>query len=236
MREFLTKGIPTSTEGVISDVDIKTGTIKGYFAVFGNVDSDREMLMPGAFTKTLKDQGSRVRHVWQHDISKPLSRPELNQDSKGLGFISNVSKTSLGKDVVILYDDGVIDEHSFGYAPVKRHKMSDYYELREVKLWEGSSVTLGANELSLGGPAKSFTKEEIVKKMDTVYKALRNGRYESDEIFEMLDVYHQQLKQMVYDLAATTPAVDEQTPEPEPKNESQEQQSIKSFIDFLKIK
>lgn len=224
-------------QGIITDVDPKTGTIKGYFAVFGNIDSDKDMLMPGAFTKTLQEQGSRVRHVWQHDITKPLSRPILEQDSKGLAFTSVISPTTWGKNVIQLYNDNVIDEHSFGYNVIKRQKMSGYTELREVRLWEGSTVTLGANNLSLGGIAKSLTKEQITDRMDRVYKALRNGTYEGDEIFESLDVYHQQLKQLFYDLVNNdTPAAEKTAPEPEEKSENSAQvaEKVNSLISLFK--
>lgn len=209
------------SEGIITDVDPATGTVKGYFAVFGNIDSDRDMLMPGAFTKTLSEQGSRVRHVWQHDITMPLARPILTQDSKGLAFESKITPTTYGKNAILLYEDEVIDEHSFGYNTVKQQKMNGYTELREVRLWEGSTVTLGANSLSIGG-MKSMTREQVIDRMDRVYKALRNGKYEGDEIFHSLDVYHQQLKQLFYDLTNDTTAVDESTQEPEEKNEDSE--------------
>lgn len=222
---FSTKGISTSVEGVITDIDRDSGTIKGYFSVFGNKDSDEDVIMPGAFTKTLQENGSRIRHVWQHNISQPLARPKLFQDSKGLAFESVISKTNLGKDVILLYEDGVIDEHSIGYRIVKAQRVSDYNELRELRLWEGSSVTLGANELALGGPSKSLTEEQLIKRMDQTYKALRNGRYESEEIFELLDVYHQQLKQLFHDLVSTRAVSD--TPEP-----SDEQKSDNSEIDI----
>ena len=222
---FSTKGISTSVEGVITDIDPASGTIKGYFSVFGNKDSDEDVIMPGAFTKTLQENGSRIRHVWQHNISQPLARPKLFQDSKGLAFESVISKTNLGKDVILLYEDGVIDEHSIGYRIVKAQRVSDYNELRELRLWEGSSVTLGANELALGGPSKSLTEEQLIKRMDQTYKALRNGRYESEEIFELLDVYHQQLKQLFHDLVSTRAVSN--TPEP-----TDEQKSDNSEIDI----
>lgn len=224
MSHFLKKSISTQMPGVITDVDPKTGTVKGYFSVFNNKDSDGDVILPGAFTKTLQENGSRIRHVWQHNISQPIARPILTQDSKGLAFESTISQTSLGKDVIILYEDGVIDEHSFGYETIKSASKKDYNELQELRVWEGSSVTLGANEMALGMPSKGWTKETLIAMMDRTYKALRNGRYQSDEVFEMLDVYHQQLKQLFFELIVATPAVAEATPEPiAEKSEDNEQ-------------
>lgn len=229
MRHWETKSIDASVDGIITDVDPSSGTIKGYFAVFGNKDSDGDIIVPGAFTKTLQEQGKRVRHVWQHDISMPLARPKLTQDGKGLAFESVISKTTWGKNAIQLYQDQVIDEHSFGYNTIKQQKKAHGNELIELRLWEGSSVTLGANELSLGGPAKSLTKIQIIDRMERVYKALRNGRYEGDEIFELLDVYHQQLKQLVADLGESTPAVEQQTQEPQEKKSEDDEYVISKF-------
>lgn len=223
MSHFLKKSVSTEMPGIITDVDAKTGTVKGYFSIFNNKDSDKDIVMPGAFTKTLKEQGKRIRHVWQHDITKPLGRPELTQDSKGLAFTTTISQTSLGKDTILLYEDGVIDEHSFGYNTIKQQRQKDYTELIELRVWEGSSVTLGANEFALGAPSKSMSKEELISRMDRTYKALRNGRYESEEIFEMLDIYHQQLKQLFFDLIVITPAVEETQEPPTEKSEDNEQ-------------
>lgn len=220
-------------ESAITNVDVKSRTVEGYFSIFGNIDSDGDMIMPGAYTKTLKENAKRVKHLWQHDVRYPLARPEVSEDAKGLKFRSVISDTSFGRDAIKLYEDGVIDEHSVGFQTIKQQKKSGYNEITEIRLWEGSSVTWGANSLSIGGMAKSMSKDDIVKRMDAIYKALRNGRYESEELFEQLDIYHQQLKQLIIDLSNTTPAA-EQAPEPKNKDDEAYQNEIKSIIQMLK--
>ncbi len=231
MSQYLKKGISTSTEGVITDVDPKTGTIKGYFSIFGNVDSDKDMIMPGAFTKTLAENGSRIRHVWQHDITMPLAKPTLIQDSKGLAFESNISQTTWGKNALILYNDRVIDEHSIGYNTIRSQAKSGYSELTELRLWEGSSVTLGANELAIGGSAKSWSTADVIEKMSRTYKAIRHGKYEGDDVFFMLDAHFEQLKQLLFDKLSATPAVEE-TPEPK-EEKSQDNGQVTDKINSL---
>jgi hypothetical protein len=51
----------SSISGVIKDVDVKTGTVTGYFSIFGNVDSDGDMIMPGAFKRTLENNYRRIK-------------------------------------------------------------------------------------------------------------------------------------------------------------------------------
>lgn len=222
------------SETFITGIDTTTRTVEGYFSVFGNIDSDGDMIMPGAFAKTLKENGQRIKHLWQHDPRYPLARPELSEDTKGLKFRSIISDTTFGRDAIKLYNDGVIDEHSIGFNTIKQQKRAGYQELNELRLWEGSSVTWGANSLSIGGPAKSMTKEDIIKRMDTIYKALRHGRYESEEVFEQLDIYHQQLKQLILDLTKDTPAV-EHTPEPDEKGDNEHiKKELNSLIELFK--
>lgn len=232
---YLLKSISAvANPGLITDIDVKSRTVTGYFSIFGNIDSDGDMIMPGAYTKTLQESGARARHLWQHDVRYPLARPETKQDNIGLWFKSVISNTSIGRDAIQLYQDGVIDEHSVGIIPVKKKKQPNYNEITEVHFIEGSSVTWGANQFAIGGMQKSMTPDDMVKRMDVVYKALRNGKYESDEIFELLDVYHQQLKQLVFDLS-TTPAAEE-APEPVVKEENTEAiNTLKSLTNLFKV-
>lgn len=202
----------------VKDIDEAKGIITGYFSVFGNVDSDGDMIMPGAYTKTLKENNRRIKHLWQHNPVYPLSKPEvLKEDHHGLYFESQISKTSYGKDVILLYKDGVVDEHSVGFRTERKNKRDNYTELVELKLWEGSTVTWGANENALFTGIKSMDTADIFKKMDNVLKALRNGKYESEEIFESLEIYFKQLQQFIIDLSKSTHVATDVAPAPEAK-------------------
>ncbi len=232
MYDYLTKGIDGT--GIVTDINAKDGVIEGYFSVFGNVDSDGDMIMPGAFKKTLIENSKRQKHLWQHNPSQPLSNPIMSEDSKGLKFHSVISQTTYGKNAIRLYNDGVIDEHSIGFNVIKQQKKGNYNEMTELRLWEGSSVTWAANEFAIGGPVKSLTKDQAIARFDVIYKALRNGKYEGDEgdeIFHLLDIYHQQLKQYIIDLS-TTPAAEAQ--EPEASADNGLKSTLISLTDFLK--
>jgi uncharacterized protein len=204
---MLYKGV---SNGAIKDVDTKTGTVTGYFSIFGNVDSDGDMIMPGAFTRTLNNNYKRVKHLNQHRSYEPLAATTkgnltVAEDQKGLYFESKITPTTYGKDVIMLYQDGVIDEHSIGYEVVKEQKAKNYNELLELKLWEGSTVTWGANSEATTESIKSLSKEQAISKMSGILKALKHGKYEQEEIFEMLELHFKQLEQHILDLS-TSPA------------------------------
>nr|WP_314095185.1 HK97 family phage prohead protease [uncultured Shinella sp.] len=44
-----------------SEIDSVTGEFKGYGAVFGNIDSHGDVIMPGAFAETLAEWASKGR-------------------------------------------------------------------------------------------------------------------------------------------------------------------------------
>ena len=58
--------------GDLIDADDKAGIVKGYGSVFGNVDSDGDIITKGAYTKTIKENGERVRYLYQHNMDWPL--------------------------------------------------------------------------------------------------------------------------------------------------------------------
>ncbi len=85
----------------IGDIDEKAGVVKGYGSVFGNRDSDDDVIERGAYAKTIKENGKRVKYIYQHDITKPIGKmSELYEDEKGLAFTAEIPKTTLGKDVI----------------------------------------------------------------------------------------------------------------------------------------
>lgn len=198
------KGVNAGPES-IKDVDTATGKVTGYFSIFGNVDSDEDMIMPGAYRKTLSENYRRIKHLYQHDPWKPMAgtkdaRLVIKEDAKGLYFESTISQTSWGRDAVRLYDDGVVDEHSVGFQTIKSNDRDKYRELTELKLWEGSTVTWGSNDMARSKSA--ITPEALTQKMDSVIKAIRNGKYENEDIFENLEYYFKQLQQLFIDLSS----------------------------------
>jgi uncharacterized protein len=136
-------------------------TIEGYASVFGNVDSYGDRVMPGAFLKSLKENASRVKVAYQHDVwdglvGKPL---EIREDSFGLFTKSYISKTAKGDELLTLAKDGVIDEMSIGYNLVPGKFYENEFgglDLHEVKLREYSFVTWGANSLAKVTAVKSL--------------------------------------------------------------------------------
>jgi len=133
----------------VKQVDEDAGTFEGYAATFSKKpDSYGDIIDKGAFTKTLKEAGNRVKILFNHSIMEPIGKPtELSEDDKGL-FVKG--KLSLGvqraRETLSLMKDGVITELSFGYDTMKESYQGGIRHLQEVRLWDTSPVVFAANQ------------------------------------------------------------------------------------------
>ena len=187
-------------QGQISDIDENLGIVKGYGSVFGNKDSDNDIIEKGAYKRTFKNNGSRVKYLYQHDITKPIGKmKELYEDEKGLVFVAEVPKTTFGNEVLELMKYGVIDENSVGIMPVKK----DYDEngvrmIKEVKLYEISAVTIAANDeakiLEVKGESNKI--DYLKKRFDNLIKVIRKGSV-SDDLGYLIEYELEVLKSLI---------------------------------------
>ncbi|HXK64846.1 MAG TPA: HK97 family phage prohead protease [Spirochaetota bacterium] len=224
----------------IKDVDGKKGIVTGYFSDFNSIDSDGDIIKPGAFQKSISQNGPqsskpRIKHLLNHDSSKPLGVLEvLKEDTKGLYYESRLGTHSLGVDFIKMVDSGLISEHSIGFQTVKYNQLKPWNEwkqgeaareLTELKLYEGSSLTAwGAN---MNTPLTGLKTEQKVRKIndriDILIKSLRDGTF-SDETFDLLEIELKQMQQAMIDL----------TTEPEQTTQPDEEKAVADIKQFLK--
>jgi HK97 family phage prohead protease len=184
---LITKNI---NEGVVEDVDVAKGIVTGYFSSFNTMDSDGDVITSGAYKKTIAENGykgkNRIMHLLQHNPLMPLAKPsELMEDAKGLRFVSKITETSYGMDAIKLYAEGVFNEHSVGFEIIKADNQKGYREIREIKLWEGSTVTWGANENTPVESFKSWSKPKSEEMITKFCNILRNGDLTDDTMIQL---------------------------------------------------
>lgn len=220
--EFLYKASPM---GELLDADEQNGIVKGYGSYFDNKDSDADIIRRGAYQKTIKENGERVKYLYQHNMMQPIGKmKELYEDEKGLVFVAEIPKTTLGKDVIELMKAGVITENSVGILPIVKEDKGDYREIKEVKLFEISAVTLAANDQAKILDVKGTKNlDELYKRYDTIAKLLRKGEI-SDDMGYALEAEILKLKALFVD--ATKP-VEETTSPVEVKADDSE---IESYL------
>ena len=209
----------------VKDIDMKSMTVTGYWSKFGNVDYDDDIIAMGAATKTIAERGpmgsNEIFFLNQHNWAQPHGKPTvLEAQEKGIYFESKVAPTSYGKDALVLYAEGIVVQHSIGFSTVK----ADYDQktgvrtIKEIKLYEGSNVTLGANPETPFTGFKSLTMAEINDQISKMIKLLKDGSL-TDEGFGRLEIALKQFQLEAYNLGKNslesnepktiTPAADE---------------------------
>lgn len=213
-KQYKATGVP----GHVKDVDAKQGIIKAYFAVFGNVDSDNDIIEPGAFAKSIRERGpqgtNRIKHLKFHDTRLAPGVPtELGEDEFGGWFISQLAKNSQGefstlaKDTLIEYEAGVITEHSHGFE-VLQHDIDEagINHIKESRLWEVSTLAAwGANSQTSTQFIKSLkSEEEFIKALNGITDRMKIGAF-SDNYFEKLEKAFAELSAAYYSLKSKEP-------------------------------
>jgi HK97 family phage prohead protease len=204
MRDYKIKSL-----GEVTEVDIEKRIVMGYAAKFGNIDLHGDMIMPGAFTKTIKERGPEGKNeIWflhDHDTSKVNGKPTLlKEDNFGLYFEAKIVDTDAGEDTLKLYEEGLINQHSIGFSTIKENKVetkgaTPYYEILEVKLFEFSSVLWAANPDTPFMGLKNLDSNGLRERFDKLYKMLRKGNLK-DETYELLEIEYNFIKSEMFKL------------------------------------
>jgi HK97 family phage prohead protease len=120
--------------------------IEGYAATFGNVDSVGDIILQGAFVKSLAT--NKPKMLWQHDKDDLIGVwNEYFEDSNGLFVKGIFANTQCGNEARELAKIGAVSEMSIGYSVVKANYRADGVRiLEELELREVSLVTFPANE------------------------------------------------------------------------------------------
>ena len=132
----------------------ESGQFEGYASVFDVVDSARDRMMKGAFSRSLaemKMQGRMPPLLWQHDTTQPIGAwREMYEDERGLYvkgdlFVSDIARA---REAYKLMQEQVVNGLSIGYRVRQsyRDQKSGVRVLTEVDLQEVSMVTFPAND------------------------------------------------------------------------------------------
>lgn len=217
----------------VKDIDAKEGIITGYFSAFGNIDSDGDIMMPGAFKRSIDDWGpngkGRIKHLMNHDPSQPLGKIlELKEDGYGLYYRSQIGKHRLGQDFIKMVESDLIKEHSIGFRTLREQKSNDANEIHEVMLFEGSSLTAwGANEATPVINMKSITSVEDLKETIRNFEKFIRHSDVTDETIDLCLIKVRQLAQMVEMMNSTKVTTVEPT-------QQKESVPVESFINIIK--
>ena len=157
----------------VKDFDDKTRMVKGYASVFDNSDSDSDVIFKGAFNKSVSEWGpegkDRIKLLAQHDMSRPIAKiTGLKEDTNGLFIEAKFGTHTDGDDYYRMAKEGIINEFSVGFVPIQKEKNEkDGYDIKEIKLYEVSMVTIAANDEAVVTDVKNNNDVlKLIKQVD----------------------------------------------------------------------
>lgn len=126
---------------------------EGHGSVFRNVDLGGDVVVPGAFKRTLaahKKSGRLPQMFWMHQPDKvPGKWTHMEEDDKGLYTRGVLADTDLGNEMHTLLKLDAVRGLSIGYKTREADFDNDGNRLlKEVDLWEVSLVSLAMNPLA----------------------------------------------------------------------------------------
>lgn len=137
---------------------------EGYGSIFGNVDLGGDIVVPGAFKRSLKQHsssGSLPAMFWMHDPTRVCGKwVDMSEDRNGLRVKGVLADTPLGNEIRTLLQMDAVKGLSIGYRTLDQDYDKDGNRLiKEAELWEVSVVSLPMNPLAQVTHAKSRLSE-----------------------------------------------------------------------------
>lgn len=153
-----TKDCPARVKAAGEGDGLEAGQFTALVSVFGNKDSVGDVVVPGAFTKTLADweaKGDPIPVIWSHDWGDPFSHighvVKAEETPDGLQVTGQIDMDNpKAEQVYRLLKGRRVTQFSFAYdvedgAPVEKDG-EDVFELKQLKLHEVGPTLIGANQ------------------------------------------------------------------------------------------
>jgi len=236
----------------VKDVDLENRTVTGIFNSSFFIDSDLDMLLPGAASKSIKERGvdskkgNKIKHLKDHDWSKNIARLDVLDERKikingeevsGIYHESFYPESQDSSDLLIKIQEGLYDARSIGFQyeklvfcakeaenedavknwemflpmainPEVAEEAGHFWTVKEIRLWEGSDVSFGANELTpmvaLKSGSKDMAMNQLFAKIDICHDLFKKGNL-SDDGFHRLEMEMQQIKSYIASLTEQQP-------------------------------
>lgn len=164
----------------IKSVD-ESGRFSGYGSVFDVKDSYSDIVVKGAFEKSLQS-GRMPALLWQHKDDEPIGvYTKANEDDTGLYLEGSllVDDDALAKRAYAHLKAGSLSGLSIGYRVIDEEydKERNAWLLKEIDLWEVSLVTFPANDSARVADVKRALDGGEVPPPKSVERLLREAGF-----------------------------------------------------------
>lgn len=198
------------------DVDTTNRQVKIAIGETESIDSDKDLIIPTAAIKTMKERGpqgsNEIWHLLDHtpkSFSALSKFSEMGMYGKYIGGVSKYKDSFAWREVAWpLYESGDFTQHSIGFTTNKSVDRKDYREIQEITLYEGSAVLWGANRNT---PTLAVMKslgidpgDDLISRIERLMKGLSLGQYEDDSHKSLIEIELMQIKTDVFNIVKST--------------------------------
>lgn len=156
----------------------ESGVFAGYASVFHVVDGQKDVILPGAFRKTLAKRAHRqqaeVKLLWQHAPQEPVGVfTDIREDAVGLYVEGRLLlEVQRAREAYALLKSGALEGLSIGFRVVDYEIGADgVRHIKEVELLEISLVTFPANQSAKVVSVKAGAKKpETLREMEALLR------------------------------------------------------------------
>lgn len=213
------------------DDGLGEGQFTAYASVFGNVDSYGDVVMPGAFANDLarwEKSGGFIPLLFGHNMSDPDFNigyvVAAEEDSVGLKVTGQLDlENPKAKQVYRMLKGRRINQMSFAYDVVDgamaERDGEQVFELRELKLYEVSVVTVGANQ-----ETEILAVKQAAELADRMSASIKAGRVLSAKNEGEIRSAHEALSR-VLSVLDSTPVDEQKASEPGPSRQANDAQT-----------
>lgn len=147
------KTVPLKVKAAGPSDALPEGSFEGYCSVFGNKDSYGDIVVKGAFEKTLAEWGEKgdvIPLLWGHDFADPFSSigtiDKAEEDDYGLKVTGTFDlENPKAQQVYRLAKGRRVTGMSFAYDVRDHEVKDDAVYLKDLHIYEASIVPIGAN-------------------------------------------------------------------------------------------
>lgn len=147
------------------------GEFEGHGSVFNNEDSYGDIVIPGAFQKSLEEHrsaGTMPAMLWQHDPGQPIGvYSDMKEDARGLYVKGKLlTETAKGREAHAMLKARAVRGLSIGFVTRAWEWKEETRLVKDVDLWEVSLVTFPANRAAQVEDVKSAGGGAIATERD----------------------------------------------------------------------
>ena len=114
--------------------------LAGYAALFGRADAASDIILPGAFARTLAERSDPIPLYWQHRPHQLIGVVEnAEEDRRGLRVVARIENSASRAMAALCSKE--VSGLSFGYRACLYHLSPEGRVLEDVELYEVSLVS-----------------------------------------------------------------------------------------------